>query len=76
MFFYPHLPSLESHWFGSMCALLHLKFPTLINMLPFSRYAMKSSSPFLVGTKKSTGLELEGLIRNPYPSGHSKNGKG
>ena len=27
MFFKPHLPSPESHWVGSICALLHLKFP-------------------------------------------------
>ena len=27
MFFLPHLLALESHWFGSVCALLHLKFP-------------------------------------------------
>ena len=23
----PYLPSQESHWYGSVCALLHLKFP-------------------------------------------------
>ena len=27
MFFLPHLPSLESHRVGSVCARLHLKFP-------------------------------------------------
>ena len=27
LFFLPHLPSKESHQFGSVCALLHLKFP-------------------------------------------------
>ena len=29
MLFLPHFPSKESHWFSSVCALLHLKFPLI-----------------------------------------------
>ena len=45
MFFWPHIPSQESHWLDSMCAPLHLKFPAFKGVTRGMSFKHISPSP-------------------------------